>query len=211
MDYYFLTAEDFLKRVQAGNFLEHATVYGNSYGTLKSEVLGKLRAGKDVLLAVDVQGAAAIRAQAEGDPELARALVQVFLTPESLAVLEQRLKQIGVNVVCPGPTDTALFRDFCGDGEYGEKLRAGLARAIPFGRLGQPMDLAGAVCFLASDDAAFITGQTLSVSGGAYVLTSINGAEVRVNSKSRDELQSVIAAVQAQDFPVALSFVNFRD
>ena len=63
VDYYFLTAEDFLKRVQAGNFLEHATVYGNSYGTLKSEVLGKLRAGKDVLLAVDVQGAAAIRAQ----------------------------------------------------------------------------------------------------------------------------------------------------
>jgi len=95
VDYYFLTAEDFLKRVQAGNFLEHATVYGNSYGTLKSEVLGKLRTGKDVLLAVDVQGAAAIRAQAEVDPELARALVQVFLTPESLAVLEQRLKKRG--------------------------------------------------------------------------------------------------------------------
>lgn len=95
VDYYFLTAEDFLKRVQAGNFLEHATVYGNSYGTLKSEVLGKLRAGKDVLLAVDVQGAAAIRTQAESDPELAHALVQVFLTPESLAVLEQRLKKRG--------------------------------------------------------------------------------------------------------------------
>ena len=95
VDYYFLTAEDFLKRVQAGNFLEHATVYGNSYGTLKSEVLGKLRAGKDVLLAVDVQGAATIRAQAESDAELARALVEVFLTPESLAVLEQRLKKRG--------------------------------------------------------------------------------------------------------------------
>ena len=70
VDYYFLSAEDFLKRVQAGNFLEHATVYGNSYGTLKSEVLGKLRAGKDVLLAVDVQGAAAIRTQAEQESEL---------------------------------------------------------------------------------------------------------------------------------------------
>ena len=81
--------------MQAGNFLEHATVYGNSYGTLKSEVLGKLRAGKDVLLAVDVQGAAAIRAQAEQEGELARALVEVFLTPESLAVLEQRLKKRG--------------------------------------------------------------------------------------------------------------------
>lgn len=95
VDYYFLTAEDFLKRVQAGNFLEHATVYGNSYGTLKSEVLSKMRAGKDVLLAVDVQGAAAIRTQAEQEHELERALVEVFLTPESLAVLEQRLKKRG--------------------------------------------------------------------------------------------------------------------
>src|SRR5262245_11234301 len=56
-DYYFLDATTFLKRVQAGNFLEHATVYGNSYGTLKSEVLSKLRQGKDVLLNIDVQGA----------------------------------------------------------------------------------------------------------------------------------------------------------
>ena len=48
----------------------------------------------------------------------------------------------------------------------GEKLKAALTKAIPFGRLGQPADLAGAVCFLASDDAAFITGQVLSVSGG---------------------------------------------
>src|SRR4030095_2581047 len=59
-DYYFLDAETFLRRVQAGHFLEHATVYGNSYGTLKSEVLGKMRQGKDVLLSVDVQGVAAI-------------------------------------------------------------------------------------------------------------------------------------------------------
>src|SRR3984957_20314508 len=60
VDYYFLKADDFLRRVQAGNFLEHATVYGNSYGLLKSELLGKLRAGKDVLLNVDVQGAATL-------------------------------------------------------------------------------------------------------------------------------------------------------
>lgn len=75
-------------------------------------------------------------------------------------------KQINVNVVCPGPTDTPLFRDFCGDGEYGEKLRTGLTRSIPFGRLGQPDDLPGIVTFLASDDASFITGQVISVSGG---------------------------------------------
>jgi guanylate kinase len=97
VDYYFLDAASFLKRVQAGNFLEHATVYGQSYGTLKSEVLSKLRQGKDVLLSVDVQGAAAIRARAEEDPELKRALISVFLTPPSLAVLEARLKKRGTD------------------------------------------------------------------------------------------------------------------
>ena len=75
-------------------------------------------------------------------------------------------KRINVNVVCPGPTDTAFFRDFAGDGESGAKLKSALEKAIPFGRLGQPEDVVGAVCFLASDDAAFITGQVLSVSGG---------------------------------------------
>ncbi len=97
VDYYFLDAASFLKRVQAGNFLEHATVYGHSYGTLKSEVLGKLRQGRDVLLNVDVQGAAAIRAHAEEDAELKRALVTVFLTPPSLAMLEARLKKRGTD------------------------------------------------------------------------------------------------------------------
>src|SRR3954465_14944458 len=97
VDYYFLDAGSFLKRVQAGNFLEHATVYGNSYGILKSEVLGKLRQGKDVLLCVDVQGAATIRERAEEDPELKRALVTVFLTPPSLSVLEERLRRRGTD------------------------------------------------------------------------------------------------------------------
>ncbi len=96
-DYYFLDAAAFLKRVQAGNFLEHATVFGNSYGTLKSEVLGKLRQGKDVLLNVDVQGAATIRERAKEDPELKRALVSVFLTPPSMAVLEGRLRRRGTD------------------------------------------------------------------------------------------------------------------
>lgn len=93
--YYFLNAESFLKRVQAGNFLEHATVYGNSYGILKSEVLSKLRQGKDVLLNIDVQGAATVRERACEDDELKRALVTVFLTPSSLEELEARLKKRG--------------------------------------------------------------------------------------------------------------------
>ena len=97
VDYHFFTAAEFLKRLQAGNFIENATVYGNSYGILKSELLSKLREGRDVLLNVDVQGAATIRAQAETEPELRQALVTVFLTPPSLKVLEQRLLKRGAD------------------------------------------------------------------------------------------------------------------
>ena len=97
VDYYFLEAGNFLRRLQAGNFLEHATVYGNSYGLLKSELLGKLREGKDVLLNVDVQGAATIREKALEEQELSRALVTVFLTPPSVEELELRLKKRGAD------------------------------------------------------------------------------------------------------------------
>ncbi|MBB2893532.1 SDR family NAD(P)-dependent oxidoreductase [Flexivirga oryzae] len=68
---------------------------------------------------------------------------------------------INVNCVCPGPTDTPLFASI-----GGEKLRGALQKAIPMRRLGRPEDLANLVAFLASDEAAFITGQTVSVSGG---------------------------------------------
>jgi 2-hydroxycyclohexanecarboxyl-CoA dehydrogenase len=73
---------------------------------------------------------------------------------------------IQLNSVCPGPTDTPLFATFAGEGEAADKLIEGLKRAIPMRRLGQPDDYPGIVAFLASDDAAFITGQTISVSGG---------------------------------------------
>jgi 2-hydroxycyclohexanecarboxyl-CoA dehydrogenase len=75
-------------------------------------------------------------------------------------------KRINVNVICPGPTETDLFHSFISEGEHGPKIHDALIRAIPFKRLGQPEDLAGMVAFLASDDAAFITGQVISVSGG---------------------------------------------
>jgi len=93
VDYYFLEQSDFQRRVQAGEFIEHATVFGRSYGLLRSELLDKLRRGKDVLLNVDVQGAATIRAQAKKEPELASALATVFLTPPSITILEERLKK----------------------------------------------------------------------------------------------------------------------
>ena len=92
VDYYFFSAAEFQRRVAASEFIEHATVFGRSYGVLKSELLDKLRSGRDVLLNVDVQGAATIRGRVQAEPELKRALVSVFLTPPSIAVLETRLK-----------------------------------------------------------------------------------------------------------------------
>jgi 2-hydroxycyclohexanecarboxyl-CoA dehydrogenase len=73
---------------------------------------------------------------------------------------------ITVNVVCPGPTDTALFADYKEGAGNPEKLMEAFTRSIPLGRIGQPDDLPGAIVFFASDDAGFITGQVLSVSGG---------------------------------------------
>jgi 2-hydroxycyclohexanecarboxyl-CoA dehydrogenase len=73
---------------------------------------------------------------------------------------------INVNVVCPGPTDTALFADYKLGAGNPEKLEEAFRRSIPLGRIGQPDDLPGAILFFASDDAAYITGQVISVSGG---------------------------------------------
>lgn len=73
--------------------------------------------------------------------------------------------QINVNCVCPGPTDTPLLAEIT-RGETGAKIVEAMTKAVPFRRLAKPADIAGAVAFLASDEAGFITGQTLSVSGG---------------------------------------------
>lgn len=73
---------------------------------------------------------------------------------------------ITVNVVCPGPTDTALFADYKQGAGDPVKLEEAFRRSIPLGRIGQPDDLPGAILFFASDDAGYITGQVLSVSGG---------------------------------------------
>jgi len=73
---------------------------------------------------------------------------------------------ININVVCPCPTDTALLAGVAQGAPNPEKLLEAFTRAIPLGRLGRPEDLAAAIVFLGSDDASFITGQVLSVSGG---------------------------------------------
>ncbi len=73
---------------------------------------------------------------------------------------------ITLNVVCPGPTDTNLLEEFRNGAGNPEKLMESFRRAIPLGRIGQPNDLPGAISFFASDDAAYVTGQVISVSGG---------------------------------------------
>jgi 2-hydroxycyclohexanecarboxyl-CoA dehydrogenase len=73
---------------------------------------------------------------------------------------------VTVNSVCPGPTETPLLEGMVGSGENGAKMVEALRRAVPMRRLGRPEDVAAAVAFLASDGAGYITGQTLSVSGG---------------------------------------------
>ena len=73
---------------------------------------------------------------------------------------------ITINVVCPGVTNTALFAEYKKGAGNPEKLDEAFRRATPMGRIGEPEDLPGAILFFGSDDAAFLTGQVLSVSGG---------------------------------------------
>ena len=73
---------------------------------------------------------------------------------------------VTVNTICPGPTDTPAMDAFVGSGEQGQKIRDAMVRGVPLGRIGVPDDYPGLVAFLASDDAAFMTGQVISVSGG---------------------------------------------
>jgi 2-hydroxycyclohexanecarboxyl-CoA dehydrogenase len=75
-------------------------------------------------------------------------------------------KGVRLNAVCPGLTETGMLESFMQGAGNPDKLREAYRRAIPIGRLGKPDDIAGAVAFLSSDDAEFITGQVLSVSGG---------------------------------------------
>jgi 2-hydroxycyclohexanecarboxyl-CoA dehydrogenase len=107
-------------------------------------------------------GSDAARVGSSGEAVYSAAKAGVIAFSKSLA-REVARHGITINVVCPGPTDTPLFREVA---DANPKLAEALARAIPMRRLGRPEDLTGAVAFLASDDAQFITGQTLSVSGG---------------------------------------------
>lgn len=126
-------------------------------------VLAKMaerRAGKIVSLASD-----AARGGSSGESVYAACKAGVIAFSKTIG-REHARHGIAVNVVCPGVTETAMLDAFMEAAGEKEKLRSAFTRAVPMGRLGQPGDLAGAIAFFASDDAGFITGQVLSVSGG---------------------------------------------
>ena len=96
VQYYFLSRTEFERRIAADAFLEHADVHGNYYGTLRSEVEPFLECGQDVLLDIDVQGAAQLRQRA-GNSLTGQSAVYVFIEPPSLAELERRLRGRGTD------------------------------------------------------------------------------------------------------------------
>ena len=94
-DYYFIPREKFDSLVAEHAFAEHAEVHGNCYGTLKSELLDRVRRGIDVLLDIDVQGAAQLRALCADSSEFCKACEFIFIMPPSFEELERRLRARG--------------------------------------------------------------------------------------------------------------------
>ena len=92
-DYQFLSDADFRERIEKGDFLEHAEVHRDHYGTLREPVVTNLKSGKDVLIDIDMQGAAVIRNC--GDPVIRDALADVFIMPPDLEELRKRLLKRG--------------------------------------------------------------------------------------------------------------------
>ena len=122
--------------------------------------MAERRRGKIVSLASD-----AARGGSSGESVYAACKAGVIAFSKTIA-REHARQGISVNVVCPGVTETSMLEAFMESAGDKEKLRVAFTRAVPMGRLGQPDDLPGAIAFFASDDAGFITGQVLSVSGG---------------------------------------------
>jgi len=122
--------------------------------------MAERKSGRIVSIASD-----AARVGSSGEAVYAACKAGVIAFSKTLA-REHARQGITVNVVCPGVTETGMLENFMEAGGDKEKLRTAFQRAVPMGRLGRPEDLPGAIVFFASDDAAYITGQVISVSGG---------------------------------------------
>lgn len=122
--------------------------------------MAERRSGRIVSLASD-----AARGGSSGESVYAACKAGVVAFSKTIA-REHARQGISANVVCPGVTETGMLEAFMESAGDKEKLRVAFTKAVPMGRLGQPGDLPGAIAFFASDDAGFITGQVLSVSGG---------------------------------------------
>ena len=116
-DYQFIFEPDFLARVRAGEFLEHAKVHEHYYGTLRKPLVANLQNGVDVLIDVDIQGAAAIRAF--DDPTIRAALCDVFIMPPDLDELRRRLTKRGAETpeqiesrIVTAAREMELWRDY---------------------------------------------------------------------------------------------------
>ena len=116
-DYHFLSEPDFMARVKAGEFLEHAKVHEHYYGTLRKPIVTNLQNGVDVLIDVDIQGAAAIRAF--DDQTIRQALCDVFIMPPDLDELRRRLTKRGTEAtdqielrIATAAREMALWRDY---------------------------------------------------------------------------------------------------
>ena len=116
-NYQFLSDADFRARVEAGDFLEHARVHGDYYGTLREPVLNNLKNGTDVLLDIDIQGAATIRKFS--DPIIRQALTDVFIMPPNLEELHRRLTKRGTETtqqiesrLATAKREMELWRDY---------------------------------------------------------------------------------------------------
>jgi 2-hydroxycyclohexanecarboxyl-CoA dehydrogenase len=122
--------------------------------------MAERKAGRIVSVASD-----AARVGSSGEAVYAACKAGVIAFSKTLA-REHARHGITFNVVCPGVTATGMLENFMEASGNKEKLRDAFTKAVPMGRMGQPDDLPGAILFLSSDDAAFITGQVISVSGG---------------------------------------------
>ncbi len=92
VDYYYISKKEFEKRIEAGAFIEYAEVFSNYYGTLKSEVVDRIKTGKDIFLDIDIQGAMQIQQAAENDSLLKKCCEFIFIMPPSMNELEERLR-----------------------------------------------------------------------------------------------------------------------